>query len=50
MGFKAAYMRFPEQRCSVWTLCNLGTMNPGEYGRQVADLFLAEEFPEPATR
>lgn len=50
MGFKAAYMRFPEQRFSVWTLCNLGAMNPGEFSRRVADLFLAEEFAEPATR
>lgn len=40
MGFKAAYIRFPEQHFSVWTLCNYGPINPQAYSLQIADVFL----------
>ena len=44
MGFRADFIRFPEQRFSVACLCNLGTIRPSELTRKVAHLYLAEEF------
>ncbi len=45
MGFKAAYVRFPEQGLGVWTLCNYGPMVPQEYSLRVADVFLGRQIP-----
>ena len=36
MGFKAHYHRFPDDRTSIFTFCNLGTIDPGELGLQLA--------------
>ncbi|MCH8146295.1 MAG: serine hydrolase [Gemmatimonadetes bacterium] len=44
MGFKTSYVRYPEQRFSVWVLCNMGEIVPANYGRQVAELFLEKEM------
>jgi len=44
MGFRADYVRFPEQRFATWVLCNMGRINPGPLGLQVADLFLADQM------
>ena len=44
MGFKTFYVRYPEQRFSVWVLCNMGEIVPANYGRQVAELFLEKEM------
>ena len=44
MGFKTFYVRYPEQRFSVWVLCNMGEIVPVNYGRQVAELFLEKEM------
>ncbi len=44
MGFRADYVRFPEQRFAAWVFCNMGRIRPGPLGLQVADLFLAEEM------
>ena len=44
VGFRAQLTRFPEQRFSVAVLCNVGTASPDRYARQVAELYLAEEF------
>ncbi len=44
MGFKAAYVRFPEQGLSVWTLCNYDPMVPQEYSLRVADVFLGRQI------
>jgi len=47
-GFRTHYLRFPDQRFSVIIFCNLGTMNPGQLTRRVADLYLADQFTKPA--
>lgn len=39
-GYRAELMRFPDQRFSVATLCNLGTTNPSQLSGRVADVFL----------
>ena len=44
MGFKAYYVRFPEQRLSTWVLCNMGEIVPSDYGLRVAELYLASEM------
>lgn len=41
-GYRADFIRFPEQRLGVACLCNLATINPGELTRQVADIFLGD--------
>ncbi|CAN5785168.1 hypothetical protein BH23GEM9_BH23GEM9_29260 [soil metagenome] len=41
-GYRAELLRFPEQRFSVATLCNLGTINPTSLSQRVADVFLAD--------
>lgn len=44
MGFKAYYVRFPEQRFSTWVLCNMGEIVPRDFGLRVAELYLAGEM------
>jgi CubicO group peptidase (beta-lactamase class C family) len=39
-GYRAELLRFPDQRFSVATLCNLGTVNPTQLARRVADVYL----------
>jgi CubicO group peptidase (beta-lactamase class C family) len=47
-GYRTELLRFPQQKFSVITLCNLGTSNPGQLSYQVADLYLAGQLsPEP---
>ena len=47
-GYRTELLRFPQQKFSVITLCNLGTSNPGRLSYQVADLYLAGQLsPEP---
>ena len=46
-GYRAELLRFPEQRFSVIVLANLGSMSPSQLAKQVADLYLADVFPEP---
>src|SRR6185295_1314047 len=40
-GFRAFLARYPEQQVSVALLCNIGAVNPGAVGQQVASIFLA---------
>jgi CubicO group peptidase (beta-lactamase class C family) len=40
-GYRAQLVRFPDQRLSVITLCNLGSTDPTGLSLQVADLYLA---------
>ena len=40
-GFRAFLARYPEQQLSVALLCNIGAVNPGQVGQQVASVFLA---------
>ena len=44
MGFKAYYVRFPEQSFSTWVLCNMGEIVPQQLGLKVADLYLGQEM------
>jgi CubicO group peptidase (beta-lactamase class C family) len=50
MGFKADLVRFPEQRFSVITLCNLDNINPTALNNEVADLYLAKQLAPVAAR
>ena len=46
-GYRAQITRFPEQHFSVVILCNLASMNPDDLAKQVADIYLEENFPQP---
>jgi CubicO group peptidase (beta-lactamase class C family) len=47
-GYRTELLRFPQQKFSVITLCNVGTSNPSHLSEQVADLYLAGQLsPEP---
>ncbi len=48
VGFRADMMRFPAQRTTVITLCNVATASPSVLARQVADVFLAGQLGPPA--
>ncbi len=48
VGFRAVTVRFPEQRFSVVCLASLSTMSPSSLSRQIADIYLADQFKEPA--
>lgn len=47
-GYRSQLFRFPEQRFSVAVLCNFPSSDPTGRARKVADIYLAEVFPEPA--
>lgn len=44
MGFKAYYVRYPEQQFSTWVLCNMGEIVPAELGSRVAELYLSDSM------
>jgi CubicO group peptidase (beta-lactamase class C family) len=46
VGFRADMIRFPEQKFSVICLANLSRINPSQLARQVADVYLANQFKE----
>ncbi len=50
VGYRAMTMRFPDQRFSVILQCNLGSMNPSNLARRVADICLAAQFKVEARR
>jgi CubicO group peptidase (beta-lactamase class C family) len=41
-GYRATFVRFPQQRFGVSVLCNLAQSNPGELANRVADVYLAD--------
>jgi CubicO group peptidase (beta-lactamase class C family) len=43
-GYRAAFVRFPDQRFGVATLCNLATANPTALSYRVVDIFLADKL------
>jgi len=45
MGYRAEMIRFPEQEFSVICLFNLGSVNPTKLAKQIADIYLTEDFP-----
>lgn len=47
MAFRTMIARYPEQRTTVITLCNVGTANPGALSTAVEDIVLAGVFTEP---
>ena len=47
-GYRTELLRFPQQKFSVITLCNLGASNPNSLSYKVADLYLSAQLsPEP---
>ena len=47
-GYRADFLRFPDQRFSVVCLCNISSANPSMLTRRVADIYLADQLkPEP---
>jgi len=47
-GYRAEFLRFPEQRFSVICLCNVSNSDPTQLAYRVADLYLDSVFPERA--
>jgi CubicO group peptidase (beta-lactamase class C family) len=45
-GYRAEFLKFPEQRFSVIILSNLASVMPSGLARQVADLYLEKDFLE----
>ena len=48
-GYRADFVRFPDRRLGVATLCNIGTANPGQLSRRVADVLLPADLPAATT-
>ena len=48
VGFRAAIVRFPEQKFSVVILANLDSIDPSGLAFKVADIYLADLIKEPA--
>jgi CubicO group peptidase (beta-lactamase class C family) len=44
-GYRADFVRFPDRRLGVATLCNSGAVNPAQLSRRVADVFLPANLP-----
>ncbi|HMI52713.1 MAG TPA: serine hydrolase domain-containing protein [Candidatus Saccharimonadales bacterium] len=49
-GYRTNLIRFPQQKFSVITLCNVAGARPGELDNKIADLYLAGQFPEDAAQ
>lgn len=49
MGFRAALLRFPDERFTVLTLCNLGNIDAGQLADRVAALFLEDLEQKPGS-
>jgi CubicO group peptidase (beta-lactamase class C family) len=55
MGFRADLVRYPDQRFTVLTMCNLGSVDAGALADRVTDLFLGDRLqpvtprPQPAS-
>ena len=48
-GYRSAFLRFPEQRFGVASLCNIASANPTRLVQRVADVYLAERLaPQPS--
>jgi hypothetical protein len=46
-GYRAMFLRFPEQRFGVSVLCNIATANPGDLANRVAAIYLADRMTRP---
>jgi CubicO group peptidase (beta-lactamase class C family) len=49
-GYRAFLARYPDQGVGVALLCNVGAVNPGAVGHEVADIFLGDAVRRPAPR
>ena len=47
-GYRANFVRYPDQGVTIAVLCNFPSSDPGGKARQVAGVYLADEFTEPA--
>jgi CubicO group peptidase (beta-lactamase class C family) len=47
MAFRTMIARYPDQRTTVITLCNVGTASSGRLSAAVEDVVLASQFSEP---
>jgi CubicO group peptidase (beta-lactamase class C family) len=47
-GVRAYVVRYPDPGLAIAVLCNVDDIDPGAVSRSIADLFLADLFPEPA--
>jgi CubicO group peptidase (beta-lactamase class C family) len=45
-GYRSQLIRFPGQKFSVICLANLGSINPTRMAREVADIYLEDQFKE----
>jgi len=45
-GFRSAMIRFPEQKFSVICLANLSSMNPMKLCKQMAEIYLSNQFKQ----
>jgi hypothetical protein len=47
-GYRAGFVRFPDQRLGVSVLCNVSTANPAQLANRVAEIYLGDALgPEP---
>lgn len=46
VGYRAQYMRFPDQKIGIAVLCNRGDANPTAKARAIANIILADKFVE----
>lgn len=49
-GYRADFIRFPDQRFSVVCFCNVSTANPSMLTRRVADIYLADKLKQEPPR
>ena len=47
-GYRADMTRFPEQHFSAAVLCKSADTSPASLVRRVADVYLAQDFKDPA--
>lgn len=48
-GYRTEILRFPQQRVSVVTLCNLASANPAHFAHEVADIVLRDKLAAPTS-
>lgn len=49
-GYRTDILRFPQQRFTVLTLCNVSTADPASLSRRVADIYLEKELQHAPTK
>jgi CubicO group peptidase (beta-lactamase class C family) len=49
-GYRADFLRFPDERFSIVTLCNLSTAGPGDLSRRIADIVLEDRLAPEESR